>query len=97
VQLLVYGMSLLNMFAPSRHIWKPVSLPTTRGRRILLGVKQTFCFSIKDAVSDSDYSTTNYKAPDKLSVGKDLKWSGNGLIDLLLRHLSGRSKRNHEK
>jgi len=44
MHLLVYGMSLLNMFAPSLYIWKPTSLPTARGRRILLRRKQTFAF-----------------------------------------------------
>jgi len=56
-----------------------------------------FCVLIEDSVSYSDYTTSNSKAPDKLSVGKDLKWSGSGLIDILLRHLSGWIKWNHEK
>jgi len=32
-----------------------------------------FCVLIKDSVSDSDYTTSNFKALDKLSLGKGLK------------------------
>jgi hypothetical protein len=66
-------MSLLAMFAPPLHIWKLTPLLTTTGRRILLGREQMFCVLIKDSVSDSDYTTSKSKAPDKLSAGKVLK------------------------
>jgi len=35
--------------------------------------KKMFCVLIEDYVSNSDYTTSNSKAPDKLSVGKNLK------------------------